>query len=43
MGGRAETYEHFIRPVLLIVLQAADWLNRFPVLRRVIGERTTGG
>ncbi|HEY9285813.1 MAG TPA: phosphotransferase [Pyrinomonadaceae bacterium] len=42
VGGRAETYEQFIRPILLIVLQAADWLGRFPVLRRVIGERTGG-
>ena len=42
VGGRAETYEHFIRPVLLIVLQAADWLGRFPVLRRLVGERTGG-
>lgn len=42
VGGRAETYEQFIRPILLIVLQAADWLGRFPVLRRLIAERTGG-
>jgi aminoglycoside/choline kinase family phosphotransferase len=40
VGGRGETYEQFIRPILLIALQAADWLDRFPVLRLVIGERT---
>ena len=40
VGGRGETYEQFIRPILLIALQAADWLDRFPVLRRVVGVRT---
>jgi aminoglycoside/choline kinase family phosphotransferase len=37
--GRAATYERFIQPTLCIVLQAADWLDRFPVLRRTIRER----
>jgi len=37
--GRAETYEQFIAPTLEIVLQAADWLERFPTLRRMIRER----
>jgi len=38
--GRGSTYEHFISPTLCIVLQAADWLDRFPALRRVLRERT---
>jgi aminoglycoside/choline kinase family phosphotransferase len=37
--GRGAFYERHIRPTLLIVLQAAEWLERFPVLRRMIGER----
>jgi aminoglycoside/choline kinase family phosphotransferase len=37
--GRGETYEQFIRPTFQIVLQAAEWLARFPVLRRMIKER----
>ncbi len=38
--SRGSAYEHFIQPTLCIVLQAADWLDRFPVLRRTLGERT---
>ena len=38
--GRGEAYERFVQPTLLIVLQAADWLDRFPVLRRMLRERT---
>jgi len=34
--GRGEIYAQFIKPTLLIVLQAAQWLNRFPVLRATI-------
>jgi aminoglycoside/choline kinase family phosphotransferase len=37
--GRAAAYERFIRPTLQIVLQAAEWLERFPTLRRMIKER----
>lgn len=37
--NRAAAYEQFIQPTLSIVLQAADWLDRFPVLRRMIRER----
>ncbi|HSS19320.1 MAG TPA: phosphotransferase [Pyrinomonadaceae bacterium] len=37
--GRAATYEHYINPTLFIVLQAADWLDRFPALRRMLRER----
>jgi aminoglycoside/choline kinase family phosphotransferase len=37
--GRGNAYEHFIQPTLLIVLQAADWLDRFPALRRMLRER----
>ena len=36
---RGAFYEKHIRPTLLIVLQAAEWLERFPVLRRMITER----
>ena len=37
--GRGDVYEKFIEPTLLIVLQAADWLDRFPALRRTLRER----
>jgi hypothetical protein len=37
--GREAFYAHFIGPTLLIVCQAIDWLERFPTLRRMIGER----
>jgi aminoglycoside/choline kinase family phosphotransferase len=39
--GRSEAYEKFIEPTLLIVLQAADWLDRFPALRRMLRQRTS--
>lgn len=39
--NRGAAYEHFIQPTLAIVLQAADWLDRFPALRRMIRERTS--
>ncbi len=32
-------YEHFIQPTLQIVLQAVEWLERFPTLRRMMKER----
>ena len=38
--NRGSVYEQFIEPTLCIVLQAADWLDRFPALRRMIKERT---
>jgi aminoglycoside/choline kinase family phosphotransferase len=38
--GRGAFYERHIQPTFQIVLQAADWLERFPVLRRMINERT---
>lgn len=38
--NRGAVYEQFIQPTLCIVLQAADWLDRFPALRRMIRERT---
>ncbi len=37
--GRGAFYERHIRPTFLIVLQAAEWLERFPVLQRMIRER----
>ena len=37
--GRGAVYEHFIQPTLQIVLQAAEWLERFPTLRRMLKER----
>lgn len=37
--GRSAVYEHFIQPTLEIVLQAAEWLERFPTLRRMLKER----
>jgi len=38
--NRGSVYGQFIQPTLCIVLQAADWLDRFPALRRMIRERT---
>jgi aminoglycoside/choline kinase family phosphotransferase len=37
--GRIDPYEQFIKPMLVITLQAAEWLERFPVLQRMIKER----
>jgi aminoglycoside/choline kinase family phosphotransferase len=37
--GRGALYERHIHPTFLIVLQAAEWLQRFPVLQRMIRER----
>ena len=37
--GRGEYYKKFIDPMLLIVLQAAQWLNRFPALQAAISAR----
>ena len=37
--GRGAFYQRHIQPTLLIVLQAAEWLERFPVLQRMIKER----
>ena len=39
VAGRAGVYQQFIQPTLEIVLQAAEWLERFPTLRRMIKER----
>lgn len=40
--GRGEVYAQFIGPMLRIVLQAAEWLNRFPTLQMLIRERIDG-
>jgi N-acetylmuramate 1-kinase len=37
--GRGAVYQQFIQPTLQIVLQAAEWLERFPTLRRMLRER----
>lgn len=37
--GRGAFYEKHIQPTFGIVLQAAEWLERFPVLQRMIKER----
>jgi aminoglycoside/choline kinase family phosphotransferase len=39
--GRGPAYEQFIQPTMEIVLRAADWLERFPALRRMMRERTS--
>ena len=36
---RIDPYERFINPMLVITLHAAEWLDRFPVLQRMIRER----
>jgi aminoglycoside/choline kinase family phosphotransferase len=43
VGGRAAVYEQFIQPMILIALQAAEWLDRFPALRRTLGARVRPG
>jgi N-acetylmuramate 1-kinase len=40
--GRGAAYQSFINPTLKIVLQAAEWLERYPTLRRVISSRLKG-
>jgi N-acetylmuramate 1-kinase len=37
--NRGSVYEQFIQPTFSIVLQASDWLDRFPALRKTIRER----
>ena len=37
--GRNAVYQHYIQPTLEIVVQAAEWLDRFPTLRRMLKER----
>jgi len=39
VAGRGATYEAFIKSTLEIVLQSAEWLERFPTLRRMISSR----
>ena len=37
--GRGETYLHYIRTTLLMAVQAAEWLGRFPVTREILRAR----
>ncbi|HKR15437.1 MAG TPA: phosphotransferase [Pyrinomonadaceae bacterium] len=39
VAGRGAAYQHFIEPTLQIVVQAIEWLERFPTLRRMLKER----
>lgn len=39
VAGRGETYAQFINPMLEIVVQAAEWLGRFPLLRSTLRAR----
>ena len=39
VAGRGELYIQFIRPMLQIVGQAAEWLERFPTLQSIIRAR----
>src|SRR6185369_9619295 len=39
VSGRGAVYQPFIQPTLEIVLQAAQWLDRFPTLQRMLKER----
>jgi N-acetylmuramate 1-kinase len=43
VAGRGETYAQFINPMLEIVVQAAEWLGRFPVLRSTLRARLAAG
>jgi aminoglycoside/choline kinase family phosphotransferase len=40
--GRGATYSQFIKPTFRIVLQALEWLGRFPALRKAMSERLEG-
>ncbi|MDT7689765.1 MAG: N-acetylmuramate 1-kinase [Acidobacteriota bacterium] len=40
--GRGEVYAQFINPMLEIVVQAAEWLGRFPLLRSTLRQRLDG-
>lgn len=42
VNDRGEFYEHFIPPTLQIVLKAAQWLDRFPTLQRMLTDRLEG-
>ena len=42
VNNRGAFYEHFIPTTLVIVLQAVEWLERFPTLRRMISDRLNG-
>lgn len=39
VAGRGEVYAHFINPMLRIVVQAAEWLERFPTLQATLTAR----
>jgi aminoglycoside/choline kinase family phosphotransferase len=39
VSGRRAVYQPFIQPTLAIVLQAAQWLERFPTLQKMLQER----
>jgi hypothetical protein len=39
INGRGAFYQRFIEPTFVNVLQAAEWLERFPTLRKMITER----
>jgi aminoglycoside/choline kinase family phosphotransferase len=39
VAGRGAVYAHYIDPMLRIVIQAAEWLNRFPVLQATLRAR----
>ncbi len=39
VAGRGEIYAQFIDPMLRIVIQAAEWLSRFPALQSILRAR----
>jgi aminoglycoside/choline kinase family phosphotransferase len=39
VAGRSEVYAQFIKPMLRIVVQAAEWLDRFPTLQTILRVR----
>lgn len=43
VAGRGEVYAQFIKPMLLIVVQAAELLDRFPVLQATLRARVEDG
>ena len=43
LAGRGEVYRSYIRPMLVLAAQAAEWLERFPALRSALRARLSEG
>ncbi len=43
VANRGEMYEQYIRPMLQIVVQSANWLDRFEALQEALNARINHG